>query len=140
MKVVLDTNVVVSALLHHGSTRPILELWRTRKTKPLVSQAILNEYARVLHYPKFGLEPQTIAEILEENLLPWLFKVEEYGGKLDHPSKDKNDDPFLRAALGGKVEALVSGDPHLTTLNGKYPFPILPPGVFLSKFFGKTEK
>jgi len=139
MKVVLDTNVVISALLHQGPTRRFLELWSSRKIKPMVSQAILNEYARVLHYPKFGFEPETAAEILEENLLPWLSKVEEYGGKLAHPSKDENDDLFLRAALGGKVEALVSGDPHLTVLNGKYPFPILPPGVFLSKFFNRPK-
>jgi len=139
MKIVLDTNVVISALLHQGLTRRFLELWRTRRIKLLVSQAILNEYARVLHYPKFGYSPETIAEILAENLLPWLTKVEEYGGKLDYPSKDKGDDLFLRAALGGKVEVLISGDPHLTELDGKYPFPILPPGAFLSKYFGRGK-
>jgi|SRR5580658_823266 putative PIN family toxin of toxin-antitoxin system len=139
MKVVLDTNVVIPALLHQGPTRRFLELWRTRKIKPLVSQAILDEYARVLHYPKFGFDPETAAEILEENLLPWLSKVEEHGGKLEHPSRDKSDDLFLRAALGGKVEALVSGDPHLTTLNGNYPFAILTPGAFLSKFFARGK-
>jgi putative PIN family toxin of toxin-antitoxin system len=139
MKVVLDTNVVISALLHQGPTRRFLELWRTRKIKPQVSQAILDEYVRVLHYPKFGFGAETAAEILEENLLPWLSKVEEYAGKLEYSSKDKSDDLFLRAAFGGKVEALVSGDPHLTTLNGKYPFAILTPGAFLSKFFVREK-
>lgn len=103
MKVVLDTNVVISALLHRGPTRRFLELWRTHKIKPLVSQDILNEYARVLHYPKFGFKPESAAQILEENILPWLSKVQEFGGKLDHPSPDKGDDLFLRAALGGKL-------------------------------------
>ena len=139
MKVVLDTNVVISALLHQGPTRHFFEIWRTRKIKPLVSQEILNEYARVLHYPKFGFKPETAAEILKENILPWFLKTGEYGGKLDYPSEDKSDDLFLRAALGGKVEVLISGDPHLTSLNGKYPFPILSPKAFLSRYFGKAK-
>ena len=139
MKVVLDTNVVISALLYQGPTRRIMELWSTRKIKPLVSQAILGEYVRVLHYPKFGNDPETIAEILKENILPWFTKVGEYRGKLGDVPSDKSDILFLRAALAGEAEVLVSGDPHLTALNGKYPFPILAPGAFLSKFFDKTK-
>ena len=135
MKVVLDTNVVISALLYQGSTRQISELWRTSKITPLASQAILDEYVRVLHYPKFGYEPETIAEILEENLLPWIVKTGEYRGKLIHRPSDKSDELFLRTALAGKAEALVSGDIHLTVLNGSFPFPILPPGEFISRYF-----
>jgi uncharacterized protein len=135
MKVILDTNVVISALLHQGPTRRIFELWSASLIKPLATQAILDEYVRVLHYPKFGYEPKIIAEILEENLLPWITKTGEYRGKLTHRPADKNDELFLRAALAGKVGALVSGDIHLRALNGKYSFPILPPGEFLSRFF-----
>lgn len=137
MKVVLDTNAVISALLHQGPTRQIYELWRTVKIKPLASQAILDEYVRVLHYPKFGYEPETVAEILEENLLPWISKTGEYRGKLPRIPAGKSDELFLRAALAGKAGALVSGDVHLMALNGRYPFPILPPGVFISRFFSK---
>lgn len=133
VKVVLDTNVVISALLHRGPTRGILDLWRTSQIKPLATQAILEEYVRVLHYPKFGYEPRVIAEILEENLLPWITKTGEYRGKLSHPPSDKSDELFLRAALAGKAEALLSGDIHLTSLNGKYPFPILSPGEFMTR-------
>lgn len=138
MKVVLDTNVVISALLHQGPTRQISELWRTFKIAPLASQAVLDEYVRVLHYPKFGYEPETIAEILDENLLPWITKTGEFRGKLPHLPSDKSDELFLRVALNGKAEALVSGDVHLTVLNGRYPFPILPPGEFISRFFNKA--
>jgi putative PIN family toxin of toxin-antitoxin system len=137
MKVVLDTNVVISVLLHQGPTRRIFELWSASRIKPLATQAILDEYVRVLHYPKFGFETKIITEILEENLLPWISKTGEYRGKLSHIPADKNDELFLRAALGGKASALVSGDIHLRALNGRYPFPILPPGDFLSRYFSK---
>jgi putative PIN family toxin of toxin-antitoxin system len=137
MKVILDTNVVISALLHQGPTRRIFELWSASRIKPLATQAVLDEYVRVLHYPKFGFEPKTIAEILEENLLPWITKTGEYRGKLTHRPKDKSDELFLRAALGGKAAVLVSGDIHLRALDGRYPFPILPPGEFLSRYFSQ---
>jgi putative PIN family toxin of toxin-antitoxin system len=137
MKVVLDTNVVVSALLHQGPTRRIFELWQTQQLTPLASQAVLDEYVRVLHYPKFGYAPETIARILEENLLPWIEKCGDYRGKLPYPLGDKNDEPFLRAALTGKAEALVSGEIHLTALNGRYPFPIYSPRDLISKYPNK---
>jgi putative PIN family toxin of toxin-antitoxin system len=140
VRVVLDTNVVISALLHPGTTRRFQELWRTGKIKPLVSQAILEEYIRVLHYPKFGYEPEFIAEVLGESLLPWLLKVEVSRARLAHPPSDKDDEVFLRVALSARADALVSGDPHLTILDGKYHFPILPPATFLSRFFAKTGK
>ena len=138
MKVVIDTNVVISALLHQGTTRQIFELWRTSKITPLASQTILDEYVRVLHYPKFGYEPESIAEILQENLLPFISKTVEFKGKLLHRPSGKSDELFLRVALAGKAGALVSGDVHLTVLNGRYPFPILPPGEFISRFFNKA--
>jgi uncharacterized protein len=139
MRVVLDTNVVISALLHQGPTRQIHGLWRTHQIKLLATQTILEEYVRVLHYPKFGHEPEAIAAILEENLLPWIVKTGEYRGKLAAHPTDPNDEPFLRAALAGKAEALISGDSHLTVLNGRYPFPIIPPSVFLSRFFKRDS-
>jgi predicted nucleic acid-binding protein len=89
----------------------------------------------VLHYPKFRFEPTLLARILEEELLPWVHKVEEPWGRLKHPPADRHDEPFLRTALGAQAEVLVSGDPHLTLLDGKYPFPILSPALFLSRHF-----
>jgi len=135
MRIVLDTNIVISALLHRGPTRRFQELWKTRKIELFATQEILSEYVHVLHYPKFGYEPQLITKLLRDDLLPWLSHVKDHPGKLAHPSSDPDDDPFLRAALSAKAGALVSGDPHLTGLNGKYPFPILAPGSFLSKHF-----
>jgi putative PIN family toxin of toxin-antitoxin system len=137
MRVVLDTNVVVSALLHGGPTRRFQGLWRSGSLQVLTSQAILDEYTRVLSYPKFGFSEEFVAELLGEALLPFLTRVDELNGSLAYPPSDKGDEPFLRAALGSGAEALVSGDPHLTILDGKYSFPILRPSIFLIRYFPK---
>lgn len=55
MRVVLDTNVVISALLFAGRLSRILELWQDGKIKPLISKETFNELRRVLEYPKFAL-------------------------------------------------------------------------------------
>ncbi|HVZ80910.1 MAG TPA: putative toxin-antitoxin system toxin component, PIN family [bacterium] len=135
MKVVLDTNVVVSALLHRGPTHRLYGLWKEGKIAPCVSQAMLEEYVRVLHYPKFGLSDLEVAGILKDHLLPWIEKTEEHKGRLAHPPSDRFDEPFLRAALAAHAKCLVSGDPHLTALNGRYPFPILSPSDLLNRYF-----
>jgi putative PIN family toxin of toxin-antitoxin system len=135
MKVVLDTNVVVSALLHRGPTHRLYSLWKEEMIVLCASQAVLDEYVRVLHYPKFGLKADQVASILHVHLLPWLRKVEEPRSRLARPPEDRHDEPFLRTALGATAKCLVSGDPHLTSLDGHYPFPILGPSAFLTRFF-----
>ena len=53
MRVVLDTNVVVSALLFTGISSKLVPLWQGGVITALVSRNILEEYLRVLSYPKF---------------------------------------------------------------------------------------
>ncbi len=134
LKVVLDTNVVVSALLYEGPTRRLVDLWKTGRIGPVATQTMLDEYARVLQYPKFGHAPEQVAGILQDGLLPWLGRVEEWKGRLSHPSRDPDDEVFLRAALGSRALNLISGDPHLLELQGHYPFRILTPRAFLAEW------
>jgi predicted nucleic acid-binding protein len=53
----------------------------------LTSQAILEEYTRVLSYPKFGFSDEFVAELLGEALLPFLTHVEEFNGSLHIPTQ-----------------------------------------------------
>ena len=55
MRVVLDTNVVVLALLFTGISSKLVQLWQGGAITALVSRSILEEYLRVLSYPKFKL-------------------------------------------------------------------------------------
>jgi putative PIN family toxin of toxin-antitoxin system len=56
-RVVIDTNVVISALLFGGEPGELIPLWKSGRIKPLASKEMVDEYLRVLTYPKFGLTP-----------------------------------------------------------------------------------
>ena len=60
MRVVLDTNTLISALLFTGVSSRLVSHWQTLRVTVLVSRAILEEYQRVLAYPKFKLEETEI--------------------------------------------------------------------------------
>ena len=64
-KVVLDTNVTISALFWEGNPRKVYDLAREGKVIMLLSDDMEKEFIRVLGYEKFGLSPQ---EIMDPNL------------------------------------------------------------------------
>ena len=70
MRVVLDTDVVVSALLFTGISSKLVQLWQGGAITALVSRGILEEYLRVLSYPKFKLSEVDIRSLIQEELLP----------------------------------------------------------------------
>lgn len=96
MKLVLDTNVVVSALLSpHGPPAQLLDLVLEGHLQLAASPAILAEYREVLLRPRFALEPQQVNLLLDTldslalhvSPLPW-----------PHLLHDADDEPFLAAA------------------------------------------
>ena len=95
-KVVIDTNVLVSALWSQdGSPNRILRLVPEKMIIPFYCQKILNEYKRVLHRPKFDFSPTEINKLLRELLL--------YGIELDAaasaiPFVDESDRVFYDTA------------------------------------------
>jgi len=136
LKVVLDTNTVISALYHHGDTRRLSDHWRQGRLRLLASPAIVAEYVRVMAYPKFQADPDTAARTLNADLLPFLTPATPFQGNLPAPCRDPDDDAFLRAALGGRADWLITGDKALLTLHGRYPFEILRPGEALRRLSG----
>jgi predicted nucleic acid-binding protein len=85
----------------------------------------------VLSYKKFSLDEEEIGALFDEEIFPYFSIVRTSLKKIPYPPKDNDDIPFLQAATDGGARYLVSGDPHLLELNGKYPFPIVSPAVFL---------
>ena len=66
MRVVLDTNVVVSALIfRRGRLVRMRDLWSTVRIRPLTDRTCTEELLRVLAYPKFRLEPGDITLLLD---------------------------------------------------------------------------
>jgi len=57
MRVVFDTNTIVSALLFRGATSWLVEHWQSGEVTLMVSRETARELLRVLTYPKFGLLP-----------------------------------------------------------------------------------
>ena len=72
-RVVLDTNVVVSALLFRGATSELHAIWKRGGLTLVVSEVSLAELTRVLAYPKFRLTGDMVAGLLATEVLPYFF-------------------------------------------------------------------
>ena len=129
-RVIIDTNVLVSALLYQGLPSKIHELWKGKKIKPLCSKEIIEEYLRVLAYPKFKLTENEITYLLNHEILS-CFEVVQIRTVRPYVKNDPSDDKFIWCALDGKAKAIISGDEHLLNLSAS-PVPILSVKGFLT--------
>jgi len=133
--VVIDTNVVVSALLFGGKPGKFIRFWKTGQIRPLVSKEITEEYLRVLAYPKFGLSENEITFLLSHEVLPYFKIVEVKSGTGKTTVKDDpSDDMFIRCAESGMCKIIISGDRHLLDLKSHGEVRILSPSEFLEEF------
>ncbi len=114
MRVVLDTNVLVSAILG-GASSHILDLWRDGKFDLLLTVDVLQEYLDVLKRPKFKLPPEVMASIGAFLYRKGIFVTPEE--KIFAVVSDPKDNKFLEAAIAGDADVLVNGDHHLLGLN-----------------------
>jgi putative PIN family toxin of toxin-antitoxin system len=116
---VLDTNVVVSALLFGGGpAAQVRTAWMAGRFVPLASAATAQELVRVLGYPKFRLTTDEQQDLLAD-YLPWVQVVRiPDPPPVAPPCRDRFDLPFLHLAIAGKADALVSGDKALLVLAG----------------------
>ena len=71
IRTVIDTNVIVSANLFGGIPGKLISLWKSGRIKPLASKEIIDEYLKVLAYPKFELSEKEINYILYNEILPY---------------------------------------------------------------------
>jgi putative PIN family toxin of toxin-antitoxin system len=119
-RVVLDTNVVLSALLFGGGPAGRVRTgWQARRFIPLASKATAQELVRVLAYPKFRLSAHDQEELLAD-WLPWVEVVRMPDRPPPvPPCRDPHDLPFLHLAVVARADALVSGDADLLALAGK---------------------
>ena len=130
IRVVLDTNVLVSALLFAGPIGRLVSLWRERRIVPLLSKDVFIEYLRVLAYPKFKLSGEEIKALVEEYVLPFaeMVTVAETPAII---REDPADDKFLALVAAGRARHIVSGDKHLLVLREYRGVKIATPREFL---------
>ena len=132
MRIVLDTNVLISGIFFTGPPYQILEAWRDGNLQILVSPAILEEYRRVMNELASQFEAINLdsfldlltlrSEIVLAPVMPRVIK--------DDPSDDK----FLECAIAGKAACIVSGDKHLLKLSEFRGIRILTPRQFIQMY------
>ena len=132
IRVVLDTNTLISALLFSGTASRLVLLWQSRRITVLISKEILQEYLRVLAYPKFQLGDHEIRALVEEELLPFAETI-RVRRRLAVVRRDPEDDKFLECAVAGRAEYLVTGDRDLRELGSYRGITILIVGEFLER-------
>ncbi len=138
--VVIGTNVVISALLFGGTSGRLIYLWKSGHIQPLVSKQIIEEYLRVLAYPRFDLSEDEIRYLLTHEILPYFRTVEvkSRAGKTI-VQDDPSDDIFLQCAESGTCDMIISGDHHLLELKSHGKVSILSPSAFLAKLEKETR-
>jgi uncharacterized protein len=116
LRVVIDTNLVVSALVFGGSVARLRFAWQGDRFIPLASKATITELIRVLAYPKFKLTRSEQEDLLAD-YLPFCetFQMPD-PLPLVPQCRDRCDEPFLILALVGQADYLVTGDRDLLCL------------------------
>lgn len=133
MRVVLDTNVIISAtLIRGGNEDRILRAWQRGVFSLVLSPEIIEELARALGYDRIRrlqwmteVEVRALLEALAQAsiLVPGRVAVRE--------SRDPDDDKFLAAAVEGRAHYVVSGDRDLLVLQSYRGIRIIRPTAFL---------
>jgi len=125
IRVVLDTNLLVSTLLFEGGRLAwILHGWQSGRIKPVVAEPTARELLRVLAYPTFQLKPAEIEQFLAE-LLPWSETWRQPLEASEPRCRDRKDQVFLDLAVSARVEVLVSGDADLLSLQDQLMVPAI---------------
>jgi len=108
MKVLVDTNVLVSAVWRDKKPEEVI-LWIIAQPEMewLVSAEIMQEYQEVLHRKKFSFPPETLEKW--ETLLNRDTRSVTVNSEMDFP-RDQKDAKFLACALSCEADYLITGD------------------------------
>jgi putative PIN family toxin of toxin-antitoxin system len=135
LRVVIDTNVIVSGILSSkGAPAELLNAWRERRFLLLTSSAIVAEVWAVMQYPRIRLkyhisdeETEHVIALLEHDALLVAGETDVAGSVPEDPK----DEMFLACALDGQADVIVSGDHHLLDLGSYRDIPIMTARQFL---------
>ncbi len=133
-RVVLDSNVVISAFLFGGSPRRVIESLLDGRSLGFVTSEILDEIRDVLRRPKFGLVPGQALAVAEE--FRALCEVVIPGDIVHVVRDDPDDNRILECALAAEAQFIVSGDAHLLDLVRWKGISILSPADYMKRLDG----
>jgi putative PIN family toxin of toxin-antitoxin system len=131
MRIVADTNVIVSALVFGGLPRRVLEFAQIGRCELFYSEAIQVEVRRVLREKFDWSEPKV------NTVLPTLWNIGTLvvpRNRISAVSEDPDDDRILECALSARASYVVSGDRHLLRLGAYKSISIVSPREFVEAF------
>jgi putative PIN family toxin of toxin-antitoxin system len=129
LKVVLDTNVLISAILFGGKPRQILEKAIRGEIRLCLSEPILEELKGVLQRSKFDYSPEMIQFILTE--LTGIADVVNPSEMIDLVLEDPDDNRILECAVEAGANYIITGDIHLLKLSRYRNIGVLNAAAFL---------
>ena len=129
-RVVLDTNVVISALLSpHRAAAQVLDLVLAGELTALRDDRVIAEYREVARRPRFGFAPADVDRVLDA-----VDAVSEHVGAapLGVELPDPDDLPFLEVAVAGRADALATGNVrHFVPTRGRHMVRVVSPRELL---------
>jgi putative PIN family toxin of toxin-antitoxin system len=129
MKVVVDTNVVISGVFFGGMPSRVLEAWRDGESDLVVSPEVLEEYRRAgeeltARFPGVSLAPFLALLVMNAEIV-------EAPGLSDQVSRDRDDKKFIACALAANCQTIISGDKDLLEVTGYQGLKVVAPREFL---------
>jgi len=131
LKVVLDTNVLISAILFGGKPRQILEKAIRGEIRLCLSEPIVEELRGVLGRSKFDYSPEMIQFILTE--VTGIADFVNPSETIDVVLEDPEDNRILECAVEAKANYIISGDSHLLKLSRYRNIEVLDAAAFLER-------
>ena len=132
MKVILDTNVLISGIFFTGPPFEILDAWKHSQLQIVLTKEILEEYKRVAEslsekFPTIYILP--IIELL--TIHSHFIDAEDISLSV---CDDPDDDKFIECAVASNTKIIVSGDKHLLKITGYQGITVLKPREFVDNY------
>ena len=142
MKIVVDTNNLLSGILWSGPSARIMELARLKKISIGTSHARFSEFCTLLTYPRIKKwlrrkrETPENVESIAHRVVTFVDRVSD----LSSVCVDPRDNEVFACAVDFKAAVIVSGDDHILDVGDSYQnIPIMRASVFLARYFPEEK-
>ncbi|HPX25974.1 MAG TPA: putative toxin-antitoxin system toxin component, PIN family [Treponemataceae bacterium] len=125
MNIILDTNILIASLLFRGKASTLYKHIVEGRLNPCICPSILDEYKRVLSYPKFKLSVQEISYLLTEEIKPFYVMHKEPQSITNCITEDPSDNKFIDLCIHIPDSVLISGDTHIISKRQTLPCRII---------------
>jgi uncharacterized protein len=132
MRVIIDTNVLISGIFFGGPPAKILKAWHRGELQLVVSPEILEEYYEVcerisVRYPDIDIAPILV-------LIARSSQVVESPPLADRVSRDADDEKFIACAIASDTRTIITGDSDLLTVSGYESIQVVTPRDFVDGY------